>query len=264
MTMKNPLPMTPARRLALAVGVPLVLALIGWSAFSTVAQAGTGTFPVRHSLAIRDGLLRADVGDMDVRLVPGSGPDATLAGTVHYSLIKPAVTFSVDGSGATVDMRCPVPAGECSLNSTLTVPRGTEVNLAAGMGDLTVDGAATRAATLSTSTGDLTATDLSGTAVLRTDTGDISATGISAADVTARSDTGDITLTFTKPPRELRVHDAIGDISIVLPPGTATYDIAASSSAGDTSVQPGLRDANSKNLIVATSSTGDISITTAG
>lgn len=261
--MTNQLPMTPGRRMALVAGVPLILALVGWSAFTTVAAGGTGTFQVHHSFAIKDGKLRADLGEMNVSLAPGQGPDATLTGTVHYSLVKPTLTFT-DGNSTAVDLRCPVPAGECSLDSTLAVPPGTDVDLSSGAGDLTVDGNTTGTVSLSSTVGNLTAMNLSETAVLGTATGDITATGISAADVTVTSHVGDISLTFTKPPRSLRVNDAVGDISIQLPPGSATYDITANSSIGDTSVQPGLDDHNSKNVIVATSNVGDVSIGTSG
>lgn len=260
MTMTNPLPITPGRRMALVAGVPLILALIGWGAFSTVAAGGTGTFQVHHTFAIHDGKLQASVGDMDVTLVPGGGPDATLAGTVHYSLVKPSLTFT----GSSVSLRCPVPAGECSLDSTMAVPPGTDVNLTSGIGDLTVDGNATGRVTLSTTVGDLTVKNLTKPAVLGSATGDITATGISAADVTATSHVGDITLTFTKPPRSLRVSDAVGDISIVLPPGPAKYDITANSTVGDHYVQPGLDDPGSSNVIIATSNVGDVNVSTAG
>ena len=38
--------MTPGRWVALAIGVPIALALIGWSAFSLVAAIGQASFPV--------------------------------------------------------------------------------------------------------------------------------------------------------------------------------------------------------------------------
>lgn len=260
MTVNNPLPMTAGRRLALAAGVPLVLALIGWGAFSTVAATGTGSFHVQHSFPISGGKLQANVGDMNVTLKPGSGPEATLTGTVHYSLVKPQLTFT----GNAVSLRCPVPTGECSLDSDLAVPRGTDVNLTSGIGDLTVDGNTTGAVTLSTTVGDLTVRDLTKSAVLSSATGDVTATGISAADVSATSHVGDIRLVFTKVPRTVHVDDTVGDISIVLPPGPATYDVTANSNIGDSFVQPGLKSGSSGNVIVATSNVGDINISTGG
>ena len=45
--------MTPGRWVALAIGVPFALALIGWSAFSLVAGIGQASFPVNASIPLQ-------------------------------------------------------------------------------------------------------------------------------------------------------------------------------------------------------------------
>ena len=42
--------MTPGRWVALAIGVPIALALIAWSAFSLVTGIGQASFPVNASI----------------------------------------------------------------------------------------------------------------------------------------------------------------------------------------------------------------------
>ena len=49
--MSTPMPMTAGRRLALLLGVPLALALIGWAGLTEVALAGLGSYPVRLAVA---------------------------------------------------------------------------------------------------------------------------------------------------------------------------------------------------------------------
>jgi hypothetical protein len=250
-------PMTPARRLTLAVGLPFLVVLIGWTGLSVVADVGTGTYPFSRILPVTNGTLTANLGDADVTLVPGS--PARLAGTITYSLIRPDVTFS----GSSVSYHCAVPAGQCSLNSTLSVPQGTDLSLSSGAGDLTVNGGLSGNVSLKTSTGDLTANGLAGSpATLRTIAGNITASGISASDVTVSSDTGDITLTFTRVPDNVKVSSTAGDITIILPPGPTTYRIEPTNGVGGVSGSAVPQDPTSRHVIKVSSTTGDISITT--
>ena len=253
------LPMTPARRLTLAIGLPVLAALIGWTGLSVVANVGTDTYQFSRTPPVAGGTLSAHFGDASVTLVPGSpGSPAQLTGTITYSLVRPNVTFT----GSTVSYHCPVPAGQCSLDSTLTVPPATNVNLSSGTGDLTVNGTLNANLSLSTSSGDLTANGLAGKrASLTTSVGNITASGITADDVTVSSDTGDVTLTFTRVPDSVTVNSGVGDVSIVLPRGTTQYDVQMSTNVGNTSSTVP-QDTSSPHTINVTSSTGDISITT--
>jgi hypothetical protein len=250
------MPMTAARRLTLAVGVPFLAVVIGWTALSIVADAGTGTYQFSRDLPVTGGTLHASLGDGSVTLEPG--PTARLTGIITYSLIRPHLAIH----GSSVDYHCPVPTGQCSLNSTLTVPPGDNVSLSSGLGDLTVNGATSGNISLSTSSGDLTANGLTGTSdTLTTTAGNITATGITAPDVTASAVAGDVTLTFTRAPGNLTVRSTFGDISIVLPPVTDGYNIQTSSHFGDSSVSSGVDQNNSStHVIKVTSTAGDISI----
>ena len=78
--MTNRLPMTPARRAALVIGIPLALLVIGWTALTAVAFAGLGSS--RVSLAVpfhgRTAVVSVDEGDMQRRPRPaGAAPGDT-------------------------------------------------------------------------------------------------------------------------------------------------------------------------------------------
>ena len=45
--------MTPGRWLALAIGVPVALALIGWTGFSLVTTLGQASFPVNTAIPVQ-------------------------------------------------------------------------------------------------------------------------------------------------------------------------------------------------------------------
>src|SRR5215470_12511256 len=93
------LPMTPGRWLALAIGVPVALALIGWTGFSFVADLGQASFPVNRTIPLEHGRLVASMDGADIALRPGGDAatgQARLIGTAHYSLIRPQFTVTGD------------------------------------------------------------------------------------------------------------------------------------------------------------------------
>ncbi len=79
--------MTPgALALALVIGIPLALLVIGWTALTAVAFAGLGSY--RVSLAVpfhgRTAVVSVDEGDISVG--PGPAGQLRVHGTLHYSL----------------------------------------------------------------------------------------------------------------------------------------------------------------------------------
>jgi hypothetical protein len=262
--------MTPARRVTLAVSVPVAAALIGWGAFSAVAAVGTGQYTFSTPLSASGKTVTANLEDGDVTVVTGAA--ARLSGTVKYSLIRPAIR--VTGTG--VSYHCEVPTGDCGMTATLTVPTSvTSVNLSSSGGDLTVNRGITGNASLSTDGGDLTvnggitgnaslssgggdvdATGLAGMTTLESDGGDVTASGITASEVTASSSGGDITLTFTKIPVRVQVNSDGGDITIVVPRGS--YQIDATADGGTVSAPAS--DPGATDTVTASSVGGDVTI----
>jgi len=243
--------MTPGRRLTLAVSIPVALALIGWGGLSAAAAVGTGLYKFSTPLTVSDGTLTVNTPGSDLTVTPGGR--AWLSGTLTYSLIRPDITVTRSG----VSARCELPTGQCDMTGTLTVPpSATSVDISTAGGDLTVTNGITGNVTLSTFGGDLSASGLTGTARLDSEGGDITATGIASADVTARSDGGDTTLTFSKVPRDVQVTSEGGDISIVVPRGS--YQIQATANGGDVSAPAS--DPGASDVISATSDGGDVTI----
>ena len=101
----------------------------------------------------------------------------------------------------------------------LTASRLTgNVHLADSFGALTASGLA-GSIRLDNNSGDIQAAGVTGDTRLQDSFGTISVTGLAAADVVARNNSGDISLTFTKVPRQVNVTDSFGNITLVLPPG---------------------------------------------
>jgi hypothetical protein len=256
--MTNSMPMTWARRLTLAAGVPLAVNLIGWTGFSVVALAGQASYRVSYLIPVHDGQLSANLNGADMTLRQGSGHVARLAGTVHYSLVRPGLTEYPQAAGTGISFHCQVPTGVCWLDATLDVPPRTAVAVSSGGGDLSVSGF-TSDLTLRTGGGDLDATRLTGRLRLASDGGDIGADALASPNVIVSTGGGDITLTFIRPPENVQVDSGGGDIQIVLRGGDTAYNVATSTGGGDLSNSVPV-STSSANTITVNSGGGDIHI----
>jgi hypothetical protein len=174
----GPLRMTPGRWVALALAVPVAVALIGWTGFSIVGTLAKGSYPFSFAVPVHHGQVNANlnVGNITLRQVPGA--TARVTGTVQYGLFRPGITTSAAPGGDSVGVNCDGVYGNCNVNATLDVPARTAVILSSDGGDIAVSGFATNLA-LSAGGGNLTASNLTGTLMLDTGGGDLAASGLS-------------------------------------------------------------------------------------
>jgi hypothetical protein len=275
--MSSPLPMTAGRWVALAVGTPLALLAIGWTALTAVAFAGLGSYRVNLAVPTAGRIAAVSVDSGNVTVGPGPAGRLRVRGTLHYSLIRPQVSWQRSAATIALRSRCRAPVGLCLIDYAVTVPAGGRADISDASGDLTVsrlagtftlnDGSAditaTRisgAPTISDQSGDIVVNSLSGTrARIIDNSGDISGRGVSSRDLTATDQSGDITVVFTKVPDRVQVSDASGDIALVFPPGPTAYRVSASSPSGSTSISVP-RSQSSPHVISVTDTSGDISI----
>jgi putative adhesin len=233
--------MTPGRWATLAIGVPIALVLIGWSAFSLVADIGGASFPVSTTIPVQNGRLVASTGGGDITVHQGrvSAGTARLTGKVEYSLVRP--TFTVSASG--ISLHCRLPTGNCGLNATLDVPSHTAVDLNTGGGNMQVTG-------------------IQGNVTLESAGGDVDGSGLSSPHVTTDSGGGNVTLVFTAVPDYVKVGSSGGDITIVVPRGHTSYHIKSTLSGGNYSASVPTNDA-SRHTIQVDSGGGNVNITEA-
>jgi len=255
------LPLTRGRRAALAVGVPVCLVLVAVTGLDLVAMFGQGSFPVNYTApASAKSLTLADAGGQVLVFGTHAGPaTAEVAGTAHYSLVRPRITERADGRGATVGYQCASPVGNCELDATVTVPATMPVSVSTDGGNAKVFGTA-GPVSLSTGGGDLSARQVTGPLGLSTSGGNISGTGIGAATVTASSGGGNIEIVFTSVPADVRVSTSGGNITLVLPAGHAQYDVTTHTDGGSVSNKLAV-NSSSAHVISATSGGGDITLT---
>ena len=269
-----PLPMTPGRWITLMIGVPIVLALIGWTGFSLATAIGRASYPVTGIIPLQHGKLVASMDGSDINLQQdqAKGSTARLVGTVNYSLVRPSFTVI----GTAVNLNCRLPSGNCGLNATLDVPADTPVDLATGGGnvqasgiqrDVTMDTAGGDVllsgiggnTDLSTGGGNVNATDLGGTVTFTTAGGDVTVNDLFSPHAMLDTGGGNVTLTFTQAPTSLDITSSGGDVNVVLPHSSANYAISATTAGGDYS-GPRLTNQASANKITVDSGGGNVSI----
>jgi len=268
--------MTPARRAAILIGVPIVFLIFIAGGFSVVSSAGTGSFPVSAAIPLPKGQLAMNFGGGSGTLQGSSAVSATarVTGTVRYHLTRPTLRT---GAG-NLSLSCPADdEGNCSLDGSVDIPAGTVLTVSTGGGNLTatnLSGGGTLEAgggdiTLSQATGDFALTSgggnvrashLSGPAItMSADGGNVTGSAITATRLTASSGGGNVTLSLATSPRDLQVQADGGSVTIVVPPGK--YMVSTDADGGSVSSAvpstPGAQD-----VISVTSGGGNISITT--
>jgi hypothetical protein len=309
--------MTPGRWVALAVGVPVALALIGWTGFSLITTVARGSYPFSYALPVDRGQVTLSMNTGNITLRSGSAGDtARLTGIVQYGLVRPGISENTTPSGADIGINCDGIDTDCGMNSTLAVPAGTGVTLWSNGGDIAASGFASDM-TLAAQGGNVTATNLSGNLNLDSGGGDLAGTGLSGTiqvnteggnvnadswtssgsmgvntgggdlnasglsgnlDVSAQggnvdasgvassvlsinSGGGDVTLTLSQVPKNLQIVAQGGNVDVILPAGTATYNLSLpDTSGGNVNYPTSLVNSKSTDKISIDSGGGDISI----
>ena len=253
-------------------------------------------YSVGFSVPPAHGQVRVHSSNGNLTVSSGTGRRIVVHGRLSGSFVRPTFSHTWTAYGLNLNPQCHVPAGNCSLNLGLTVPARLPVSVSESFGTLDAQGLhgtvtlwdnsggltasrLTGNVHLSNSFGPVTASGLGGSIRLDNSSGDIQAagvvgntwlqdsfgtisvTGLAAADVVAGNNSGDISLTFTKVPRQVNVTDSFGNITLVLPAGSATYRVATRNSFGSTTVSVP-RSPTAKNVITASNNSGDITITT--
>ena len=164
--------MTPGRWVAVALALPVALAMIGWTGFDLVTVIARGSYAYSYPVAVHDGQVALNLNGGNVTLRTGSGDAARLTGIVQYGLIRPGITESATDSGTSVGISCDGIASDCGMSATLVVPARTGVSLGSAGGDVAISGW-TGSLSLSTGGGNVNAGDLGGTVQIMTAGGDL-------------------------------------------------------------------------------------------
>jgi DUF4097 and DUF4098 domain-containing protein YvlB len=159
---------------------------------------------------------------------------------------KPKSTHEVRGDTLELAFTCPTSWGfgavgvSCDVSYRVEVPKGLRVKVGSDSGDLTLK-------------------DLSGELEARSDSGAIEAGGLTGRRVVARTDSGDMTLTFTGQPDKVTTSTDSGRTEIHVPEGP--YDIVAKTDSGAKEITAD-SDPSAARSIQVTSDSGDLAVST--
>jgi hypothetical protein len=206
--------MTPGRWVALAVAVPVALALIGWTGFSLVASVAHGSYSFSYAFPVHDGQLALNVtaGDINMREAPGSST-ARLTGTVQYGLVRPGIDTFTTPTSANVLLNCSANiSGNCEVNANLDVPAQTGITLWSNGGDIAASGFSS-GMTLWADGGNVTVSNLTGHVQLDTGGGDLTGTALTGT-LQVNTEGGNINAGDWSGTGTIRVDTGGGDISV--------------------------------------------------
>jgi hypothetical protein len=198
-------------------------------------------------------------GSGDVRLSPGPDGQVALHERLTWSWSKPVESATWDGDTLLLSFRCPpISVGPgCGIDYRLRVPAGVPVQVHTGAGDVAASGL-TGPVTLGAGSGDVSVSRLAGPLSLRTGSGDVTASAVTSDRVVAGTGSGDVSLTFVAAPASVAATTGSGDVTVVVPHGTA-YRVSTRSGAGDSTVSVD-EDSHAAGALTARTGSGDITI----
>ena len=220
----GPLRMTPGRWVALAIGVPVALALIGWTAFSLVASVARGSYPFSYTFPVRDNqvALNISAGDITLHQAPAGG-SARLTGTVRYGLVRPSISEFTTPTSVNVSLNCSANiSGDCGVSGNLDVPVQTGITLWSNGGDVAASGFSS-GMTLWTAGGNVNVSNLAGALQLETGGGDLIADGLTGTlvvdtqggNVNAANWTGRGTMQLNTSGGDISVNGLTGNFQLI-------------------------------------------------
>jgi len=224
--------LTPARRVILVIGVPLVLAMIafgavGWSHIAIIQLANGHPVGFSRTLSLpASGQSRLTVSNANLGLRPGAGSRIRVRASLYGSIARPRFERRYTARGLSLSPYCTVPVGNCDLNLQASVPTGLPVTATDNFGNITASGLS-GTVTLTDNSGNLVATGLAGTIRLYNPYGELNASGLSGTTQLSSND-GDINATGVTGGTRLR--DSFGNITVT---GLAAADVTATNNDGD-------------------------------
>lgn len=186
--------------------------------------------------------LRLDATSADIRIVEGDPHVVKVTARVTSGLRKTTFEMGRRGDEIKVASGCQTWLSPgCGVSLTIEVPKGLPLVINTGSGDITAESIGKGVLTVSSNSGDIRATKLA------------------VDEFSAESGSGDIRAEFAKQPFGVKAITSSGDIKAVVPLGKRTYVVTMKSKSGDASSDID-SDADGAGFIVATSSSGDISL----
>jgi Putative adhesin len=273
--MAAPLPLTPARRTSLLIGVPVLLGLLALLVYGFVYR--TLTFLVNENPVTRSVAFSAPVTGGQVRVTSNNGnlvfrtsphtSQIQVRGQLTGTFVRPVFAHQDTASGLSFGPICRVPVGNCSASFAVTAPSGLPVNVSAQFGNLTTSHLS-GPITLTGNSGDIDTSSLSGRILLSDQFGNIHASRLTGTTRVVNN-SGDIDISSLTGPIQLT--DQFGNITAAGLSGTGTMqlvnnsgDINVTGATGDARLQDAFGNIDVTGLsaasVTASNNSGDVTL----
>jgi DUF4097 and DUF4098 domain-containing protein YvlB len=270
---------TPQRTLWLAAGGLLALAFTVWAGFG-LAGRSVGSVERNEHRVLRGEVseVRIDGTSGDVTLVPSAGREVVVDSRAQGTLWLPKMETRIDGGNVSVRGECHIVVfGSCSASFVVHIPAGTPVTVTTSSGDVRASGlsgpvrldvssgdlelvALTGGTEAHVASGDIDARRLGGRVVLDTSSGDVQAAELTSTVAGAHADSGDVSVDLAVVPRRVSADSSSGDVTISVPRGGGEgYDTKLATSSGDPTLGV-RRDPLADRSLSAVTSSGDVAI----
>ena len=206
---------TPGRVVTLVIGLPLMLAGVGWSAFALVGVLARTSEHHHASYAWSGGNVTLNVGDGDALIRTADTRAVQVDYTEHYEFKRPRwrVTSSAGGLSLTGHCASGILGQNCFINYVITIPQQAGLRLHVGDGNVNLQGVA-------------------GSVVIKAGDGDIDGSGLLSKTVQVSSGDGGIHLQWAAAPSSVALSMGDGNIDLTVPSGSGPYAIRQSGLGG--------------------------------
>ncbi|GLW97930.1 DUF4097 family beta strand repeat-containing protein [Microtetraspora sp. NBRC 16547] len=177
-------------------------------------------------------VVRTGAGDVTVNESDRTG--IQVAETRDWSGAKPQNGHRVDGDTLILEYDC----RNCGIDYRIDVPRGVEVKIDSGAGDITLR-------------------SLTGPVRLSTGAGDVDANGLAGKRVSVDTGSGDVKLKFASAPDEVSTETGAGSATLWVPQGS--YNVTAETAVGSRRIDVS-RDSSASRSISVKTGVGDIKV----
>ncbi|MBN6054623.1 DUF4097 family beta strand repeat protein [Nonomuraea sp. RK-328] len=177
-------------------------------------------------------------GSGDVTVTESDAAYVSVTETLYWSNDKPRAGHKVEGGTLSVYYDCQRSWGSCGVNYKVEIPKGLQVNVDAGSGDLTLR-------------------SLTGPLDLKAGSGDVEGSGLGGKKLLAEVGSGNVDLKYAAAPDSVELSVGSGDAALTVP--DETYDVYTKVSSGDASVSV-KDDSSSPRKISLTAGSGDVTV----
>ncbi|GAA1353946.1 hypothetical protein [Streptomyces beijiangensis] len=239
-----------------------IVAPVGAEAWAQLARQSHSYTSTETTEQHRVRAVEVDGGSSDVSVSAGTDNAVKIHQELSWSLRRPVVHRSWDGDTLKVSTACDgvlaLTSLGCEIKLELAVPAGISVKVVNSSGPVRVSGLAGPLDVRSTS-GSVQLYGVRGPVKAKVGSGSVKGVALGSPTVDARAGSGQVSLDFAAPPRELTGSVGAGEFAATVPPGSR-YRVQGSTGSGSREIDSALTEPASDLVIDASSGSGTVRI----